>query len=55
MRTRLPLTLLLLVLPALLCAQIPAKPDQEKMSPKPNAAQVHRSALVIDSHADTPI
>ncbi|MGA2166603.1 MAG: dipeptidase [Terracidiphilus sp.] len=24
------------------------------MSPKPNAAQVHRSALVIDSHADTP-
>ena len=54
MRTRLPLTLLLLVLPALLCAQIPAKPDQEKMSPKPNAAQVHRSALVIDSHADTP-
>ena len=54
MRTRLPLTLLLLVLPALLCAQIPATPDQEKMSPKPNAAQVHRSALVIDSHADTP-
>jgi membrane dipeptidase len=54
MRTRTSLTLLLLVLPALLCAQTPAKNPPHKMTPKPNAAAVHQSAIVIDTHADTP-
>ncbi|MGA3135439.1 MAG: dipeptidase [Terracidiphilus sp.] len=54
MRTPLPLTLLLLAVPALLCAQTPSRPAL-KMTPKsPNPAGVHRSALVIDTHADTP-
>jgi membrane dipeptidase len=39
---------------ALLCAQIAATPSP-KMTPKTvSAAQVHRSAIVIDTHADTP-
>jgi membrane dipeptidase len=51
MRTRASLTLLL-VLPTLLCAQTgPAT----KMTPKHQTPEsVHRSALVIDTHADTP-
>jgi membrane dipeptidase len=53
MRTRASLALLLLVLPALLHAQTPA-PVTVKMTPKLTADQVHRSALVIDTHADTP-
>ncbi len=54
MRTRLSLTLLLLAIPALLYAQTPSRPAL-KMTPKsPNPAGVHRSALVIDTHADTP-
>jgi len=50
MRTIASLTLPLLAIAALLCAQTPSKPTP-KMS---NPAQVHRSALVIDTHADTP-
>jgi membrane dipeptidase len=54
MRARLHLTLLFLAMPALLYAQTPAKPA-EKMTPKPvTAAQVQQSAIVIDTHADTP-
>jgi membrane dipeptidase len=50
MRAIASLTLPLLAIAALLCAQTPSKPTP-KMS---NPAQVHRSALVIDTHADTP-
>ena len=54
MRNRIPLTLLLLAVPAFLCAQTPSKPAP-KMTPKTiTAAQVQKSAIVIDSHADTP-
>ncbi len=54
MRTRISITFLLLVLSTQLCAQTPAKPAP-KMTPKPlTAAQVQKSALIIDTHADTP-
>ena len=46
--------ILLLTLPALACAQSPV-PPATKMPPKTStAASVHRSALIIDTHADTP-
>jgi membrane dipeptidase len=48
---RLPASLLLAV-PALLCAQTPAKPA--KMTAKLTPEQVQQSAIVIDTHADTP-
>jgi len=38
---------------ALVCAQTPAR-TAHTMTAKPNAATVHQSALVIDTHADTP-
>ena len=54
MSTRMPVALLLLALPILLSAQTPA-PSNPKMTPKrPTAEAVHSSALVIDTHADTP-
>jgi len=54
MRTRVLPTLLLLALPALVCAQTPAK-TSPKMTPKTQTpAAVHRSAIDIDTHADTP-
>jgi membrane dipeptidase len=54
MRIHLTLTLLLFAFPALVCAQTSAK-TPTKMTPKTQiAAQVHRTALVIDTHADTP-
>jgi membrane dipeptidase len=61
MRTRDPLALFsmavtaffLLTAPALLCAQTQASPVH-KMTQRPNAAAVQQSALVIDTHADTP-
>jgi membrane dipeptidase len=53
MRTRLCLALLLAI-PAIVHAQTPARPAT-KMTPKTmTAAQVQKSALVIDTHADTP-
>jgi len=59
MRTRALIVSLLLAVPALLCAQAPAKPSPansaNKMTPKTQTPEgVHRSALVIDTHADTP-
>jgi membrane dipeptidase len=54
MRDRLLLTLLFLAVPALLCAQKPAELDHKMPAKTLNSAAVHRSALVIDSHADTP-
>ena len=54
MRTRVPFSLLLLALPAFAFAQTPAKPAQ-RMTPKTiTPAQVQQSAIVIDTHADTP-
>ena len=54
MSAHLSTTLLLATFPALICAQTPANPAH-KMTPKTqNADQVHRYALVIDTHADTP-
>ena len=54
MRNHARLAIFLLVLPALLCAQTPAKHPAHTMTPKPNAAAVQQSAIVIDTHADTP-
>ncbi|MGA2565162.1 MAG: membrane dipeptidase [Steroidobacteraceae bacterium] len=54
MRTRVYIFTLLLAVPAILRAQIPATPTP-KMTPKTvTAAQVQKSAIVIDTHADTP-
>jgi len=50
MRARASLTLVLLVVPALCCAQTQSKPTPKMPTPD----QVHRSAIVIDTHADTP-
>jgi membrane dipeptidase len=48
------LTLLLAAVPALIYAQTPAKVDHNMPAKTQNPAAVHRSALVIDTHADTP-
>ena len=54
MRIHASLTFVLLAVPALVCAQQPAK-TTPKVAPKTQIAdQFHRSALVIDTHADTP-
>lgn len=58
MRNRAVIATLLLAFPALLCGQTPATNATTKTSPKmtqrlsPEA--VHNSAIVIDTHADTP-
>jgi len=54
MRTRLPLALLLSLVPALTYAQTPATPTSKTMSKTQSPESVHRSAIVIDTHADTP-
>ena len=54
MRTRVPLSFLFLALPVFLCAQPPATPAAKMTQKKQTAEAVHRSALVIDTHADTP-
>jgi membrane dipeptidase len=55
MRNRTLFLLLFLTLPALLLAQTAVKPHPSPMKSKsPNAAAVHQSAIVIDTHADTP-
>jgi membrane dipeptidase len=51
---KLSLTLLLSAAPALICAQTPAHLDHKMPTKTLNPAAVHRSALVIDTHADTP-
>jgi membrane dipeptidase len=54
MRTRLYIFILQLAVPAILCSQTPAQPAP-KMTPKNvTASQVEKSAIVIDTHADTP-
>ena len=58
MRTRALIASLLLAVPFMLCGQTSAKPTAPKPSPKMTAKlspeAVHRSAIVIDTHADTP-
>ena len=54
MRTRVLPTLLLLAVPALLCAQVPPAPTPRMPSKTLTPAAVHPSAIVIDTHADTP-
>ena len=54
MRIRVLPTLLLFAFPVLLSAQTPAKASPKMTLKNPSPAAVHRSALVIDTHADTP-
>ncbi|MDR3727889.1 MAG: dipeptidase [Terracidiphilus sp.] len=54
MRTHLPLALLLFVVPALTYAQTPVPHTAKSMPKSQSPESVHRSALVIDTHADTP-
>src|SRR5579863_10340112 len=53
MRTRALIASLLVAVPALLCAQT-APRTSSKMTTKLTPEQVERSAIVIDTHADTP-
>ncbi|MGB8260647.1 MAG: dipeptidase [Terracidiphilus sp.] len=54
MPTRATLSLLLLSVPALLWAQAPAHHAARMTAKTQSPEAVHRSALVIDTHADTP-
>ena len=58
MRIRVLIASMFLSLPAMLCGQTPATSSPPKPSPKMIAKlspeAVHRSAIVIDTHADTP-
>ena len=53
MRTIAFIASVLLAIPAIAHAQTPAK-TSSKMTAKPTPEAVHRSAIVIDTHADTP-
>jgi membrane dipeptidase len=53
MRTRTFIASVLLAIPAFVYAQAPAT-TSSKMTAKPTPESVHRSAIVIDTHADTP-
>jgi membrane dipeptidase len=53
MRTRDLLVSLVVALPAMLCAQTASK-TSSKMTTKLSPEQVERSAIIIDTHADTP-
>jgi membrane dipeptidase len=54
MRAGIPVTILLIAIPAILCAQAPAR-QAAKMTPKKiTAAEIERSSIIIDTHADTP-
>jgi membrane dipeptidase len=54
MRIPVRLIVALLACPALLGAQTAVKHTTHPMKPKPNAAAVEQSAIIIDTHADTP-
>ena len=54
MRACIPATILLLVLPAMLCAQTHPKPATKMTPKKLTAAEIEKSAIIIDTHADTP-
>jgi membrane dipeptidase len=53
MRTRALLAFLVVAVPAMLCAQTAPK-TSSKMTTKLTPEQVERSAIIIDTHADTP-
>jgi membrane dipeptidase len=54
MRSCVSLSLALLALPTLLCAQTSANPAHKMTTKTQSPEALHRSALVIDTHADTP-
>src|SRR5580698_3526369 len=54
MRACMPATILLLLLPAMLCAQTHPKPTTKMTPKKMTAAEIEKSAIIIDTHADTP-
>jgi membrane dipeptidase len=54
MRFRSPFPLLLLAIPVSLSAQPPATPAHKMTAKKLTAAEVEKSSIVIDTHADTP-
>jgi membrane dipeptidase len=54
MRTHFYASILLLAVPAFVCAQTPAKPTAIMTPKKISAAEVQKSSIVIDTHADTP-
>ncbi len=53
MRVRIPATLLLLAVPAFLLAQTPG-PAPKMTTKKITAAEIEKSSIIIDTHADTP-
>lgn len=54
MHIRAAIVVLLLAAPAFLSAQTPAKPATKMTKKAMTAAQVQKSAIIIDTHADTP-
>jgi membrane dipeptidase len=54
MSAHISLTLLLFAVPALVCAQAPTNLTHKMPTKTQDSAAVHRSAIVIDTHADTP-
>jgi len=54
MRAHVYVTLLLLAVPVFVCGQTPAKPTPNMTPKKITAAEVQKSAIVVDTHADTP-
>jgi membrane dipeptidase len=54
MRTCVSVTILLLAIPAFVCAQAPVQPAPKMTPKKITAAQIEKSAIIIDTHADTP-
>jgi membrane dipeptidase len=54
MQTHVRLLVALLMFPMLAGAQTAVKHTTHPMKPKPNAAAVEQSAIIIDTHADTP-
>jgi membrane dipeptidase len=54
MHTRIPLALLLFAVPALCLAQTKAASSKPMTTKTQSPEEVHRSAIVIDTHADTP-
>jgi membrane dipeptidase len=54
MRARICIPILLLALPAFVCGQTPANPTPKMPPKKTTAAEIQKSAIIIDTHADTP-
>ena len=54
MRACIPTTILILAIPAFACAQTPSKPNSKMTAKKITAAEIQKSSIIIDTHADTP-